>query len=185
MEGGLELIVATMWTERPVKVLSDLCRGPHAQHVVHPAERDQDHAIVGVYWLGDQANEHCNGCAALRGRRRRRSRHTRRFSKKPKGEIIADWEQNSICSPSPRTSAPACRLPPQVGRASRHGGLSRTRHEEAGYEFVIPVHHQKSTFEKSGHLDWYAEAMYPPMHLDAVDAEGQVRRQGADYYPSL
>jgi threonyl-tRNA synthetase len=38
-------------------------------------------------------------------------------------------------------------------------------------------------FEKSGHLDWYAEGMYPPMHLDAEHAsDGTVRRHGADYY---
>ena len=61
---------------------------------------------------------------------------------------------------------------------------SRRRHEEAGYEFVNTPHITKSAlFEKSGHLDWYAEGMYPPMQLDAeVDADGTVRRQGFDYY---
>src|SRR5690606_31334449 len=38
-------------------------------------------------------------------------------------------------------------------------------------------------FEVSGHLDWYREGMYPPMHLDEErDAEGNVKRQGQDYY---
>src|SRR5690606_11764118 len=38
-------------------------------------------------------------------------------------------------------------------------------------------------FETSGHLDWYADGMFPPMHLDAeVDAEGNVRKPGQDYY---
>ncbi|NMD47937.1 MAG: threonine--tRNA ligase, partial [Propionibacterium sp.] len=38
-------------------------------------------------------------------------------------------------------------------------------------------------FETSGHLDWYADGMYPPMHLDEErDAEGNLRRQGQDYY---
>jgi Threonyl-tRNA synthetase len=61
---------------------------------------------------------------------------------------------------------------------------SRKRHEEGGYEFVNSPHITKSQlFEQSGHLDWYAEGMYPPMHLDAeYDADGNVRRQGADYY---
>ena len=61
---------------------------------------------------------------------------------------------------------------------------SRSRHEEAGYEFVYSPHLTKSTlFETSGHLDWYAEGMYPPMDLDTeYDAEGQVKRQGAQYY---
>ncbi len=50
---------------------------------------------------------------------------------------------------------------------------SRQRHLEAGYEFVNTPHITKSTlFETSGHLEWYAEAMYPPMELE-----------GAKYYP--
>ncbi|HLR57156.1 MAG TPA: threonine--tRNA ligase, partial [Beutenbergiaceae bacterium] len=61
---------------------------------------------------------------------------------------------------------------------------SRKRHIEAGYQFVNTPHITKSTlFETSGHLDWYAEGMYPPMHLDEErDADGNVRRQGQDYY---
>ena len=50
---------------------------------------------------------------------------------------------------------------------------SRKRHEESGYEFVYSPHATKSAlFEKSGHLDWYADGMYPPMQLDG----------GQDYY---
>jgi threonyl-tRNA synthetase len=50
---------------------------------------------------------------------------------------------------------------------------SRKRHEEAGYEFVYTPHATKGTlFETSGHLDWYADGMYPPMQLD----------EGVDYY---
>jgi threonyl-tRNA synthetase len=61
---------------------------------------------------------------------------------------------------------------------------SRRRHEEAGYEFVNTPHITKGAlFEKSGHLDWYSDGMYPPMHLDAeYHPDGQVKRQGADYY---
>ncbi|WP_030541988.1 threonine--tRNA ligase [Streptomyces albus] len=50
---------------------------------------------------------------------------------------------------------------------------SRKRHEESGYEFVYTPHATKGTlFQKSGHLDWYADGMYPPMQLD----------EGQDYY---
>jgi len=50
---------------------------------------------------------------------------------------------------------------------------SRLRHADAGYEFVNTPHITKSTlFETSGHLQWYAEGMYPPMELE-----------GAKYYP--
>ena len=47
---------------------------------------------------------------------------------------------------------------------------SRQRHVEGGYEFVTSPHISKSDlFETSGHLQWFAESMYPPMELD----EGQ------------
>jgi threonyl-tRNA synthetase len=61
---------------------------------------------------------------------------------------------------------------------------SRTRHEESGYEFVNSPHITKQgLFETSGHLEWYAEGMYPPMHLDAeYDEDGTVRRPGQNYY---
>ena len=61
---------------------------------------------------------------------------------------------------------------------------SRRRHEEAGYDFVYSPHITKAAlFETSGHLDWYAEGMYPPMHLDEErGADGQLKRQGQDYY---
>jgi threonyl-tRNA synthetase len=61
---------------------------------------------------------------------------------------------------------------------------SRRRHEESGYAFVNTPHISKGRlFEISGHLQWYADGMFPRMHLDEeVDAEGVVRRQGQDYY---
>ena len=41
---------------------------------------------------------------------------------------------------------------------------SRQRHEEAGYEFVNSPHITKADlFETSGHLDWFADGMFPPM----------------------
>jgi threonyl-tRNA synthetase len=49
---------------------------------------------------------------------------------------------------------------------------SRQRHEQAGYSFVNTPHITKGhLFETSGHLAWYADAMYPPMELE-----------GANYY---
>jgi threonyl-tRNA synthetase len=61
---------------------------------------------------------------------------------------------------------------------------SRQRHVEFGYDFVYSPHITKAAlFETSGHLDWYADGMYPPMHLDEErDADGNVRKPGQDYY---
>ncbi|MEE2697004.1 MAG: threonine--tRNA ligase, partial [Actinomycetota bacterium] len=50
---------------------------------------------------------------------------------------------------------------------------SRSRHETGGYDFVFSPHIAKSVlWETSGHLDFYADGMYPPMEMD-----------GASYYP--
>jgi threonyl-tRNA synthetase len=50
---------------------------------------------------------------------------------------------------------------------------SRERHVEAGYDFVNSPHITKAAlFEESGHLDWFAEGMFPPMTLDG----------GSEYY---
>ncbi|OHV05662.1 threonine--tRNA ligase [Mycobacterium talmoniae] len=61
---------------------------------------------------------------------------------------------------------------------------SRRKHIEAGYEFVTTPHITKAhLFETSGHLAWYADGMYPPMHLDAEhNDDGTVRKPGQDYY---
>src|SRR5689334_20597771 len=56
---------------------------------------------------------------------------------------------------------------------------SRQRHEAGGYLFVNSPHISKEgLFQTSGHLDWYADGMFPPMHLD----EGGQGGEGVNYY---
>ncbi len=51
--------------------------------------------------------------------------------------------------------------------------LSRAEHDAAGYESVFTPHLAKSVlWETSGHLDFYADGMYPPMEME-----------GSTYYP--
>ena len=61
---------------------------------------------------------------------------------------------------------------------------SRRRHVAAGYSFVNTPHITKGDlFQKSGHLDFYADGMFPPMQLDGeTDAEGNVTKPAQDYY---
>jgi threonyl-tRNA synthetase len=61
---------------------------------------------------------------------------------------------------------------------------SRRRHSEEGYEFVYSPHLTKAAlFETSGHLQWYAEGMYPPMIMDEeFHADGTIKRAGQKYY---
>lgn len=61
---------------------------------------------------------------------------------------------------------------------------SRGKHEQAGYQFVNTPHITKEhLYITSGHLEWYADGMFPPMHIDAeYDENGEVRKPGQDYY---
>ncbi|MEY4361178.1 MAG: threonyl-tRNA synthetase [Actinomycetota bacterium] len=44
---------------------------------------------------------------------------------------------------------------------------SRLRHQEGGYQFVFTPHLANAhLFQTSGHLDFYADGMYPPMEMD-------------------
>lgn len=58
------------------------------------------------------------------------------------------------------------------------------RHEEEGYDLIYTPHiTKKELFELSGHLDFYSDGMYPPIHMDAThDDEGNVVKPGQDYY---
>jgi threonyl-tRNA synthetase len=56
---------------------------------------------------------------------------------------------------------------------------SRQRHEASGYLFVNSPHITKEgLFQTSGHLDWFADGMFPPMHLE----EGGQGGEGTTYY---
>ena len=61
---------------------------------------------------------------------------------------------------------------------------SRKRHEEEDYQFVYSPHLTKAAlFETSGHLQWYADGMYPPMVMDEeLHADGTIKKAGQKYY---
>ncbi len=61
---------------------------------------------------------------------------------------------------------------------------SRKMHRRAGYSFVQTPHLTKGElYEISGHLHWYKDDMYPPMHLDEEkNPDGTIKRKGQDYY---
>lgn len=61
---------------------------------------------------------------------------------------------------------------------------SRRRHIEDGYSFVTTPHITKADlYEKSGHLGFYKDGMFPPLQVDAeYDAEGKETKPGQDYY---
>jgi len=166
---------------------SDLCRGPHVPNTKYiPPNAVKVMRSSAAYWLGDQANESLQRLYGTAWPSKEDLKAYLTFleeaEKRDHRRLGAELDLFSF--PEEIGSGLAV-FHPKGGVVRRvMEDYSRKRHEEGGYEFVNSPHITKGQlFEKSGHLDWYAESMYPAMHLDAdIDAEGNVRRQGADYY---
>jgi threonyl-tRNA synthetase len=146
----------------------DLCRGPHvpdtgwlaALHVLR---------IAGVYWRGDARNEQLQrvyGTAWFT--RDELDAYMHRLEEARKRDHRRLGAELDLFS-----------FPDEIGSGlpvfHPNGGLvrklmedySRQRHEEAGYSFVNTPHITKEDlFKVSGHLEWFAEGMFPPMELD-------------------
>ncbi|MFJ1754573.1 threonine--tRNA ligase [Kitasatospora sp. NPDC088134] len=152
----------------------DLCRGPHLPSTRHiPAFKLMRSAAA--YWRGSERNpmlQRLYGTA---------------WPSKEELKAHLDFLEEAAKRDHRKlgTELDLFSVPEQIGSglAVFHpkGGIirrtmedySRKRHEEEGYEFVYTPHATKGKlFETSGHLDWYADGMYPPMQLD----------EGTDYY---
>ena len=186
--GGAELTIYDNLDAKTGEVCwSDLCRGPHVPSTRYiPPNAVKVMRSSASYWLGDQANESLQRLYGTAWPSKDDLKAYLTFleeaEKRDHRRLGAELDLFSF--PEEIGSGLAV-FHPKGGVVRRvMEDYSRKRHEEGGYEFVNSPHITKSQlFEKSGHLDWYAEGMYPPMHLDAeYDAEGNVRRQGADYY---
>ena len=185
--GGSELTIYDNLDRNGDVVWKDLCRGPHVPTTrTIPQNAFKLMRTAAAYWLGDQRNEQLQrvyGTAwpdkdALRAHLTFLEEAEKRDHRKLGAEL-------DLFSFPEEIGSGLAVFHPKGGVIRRvMEDYSRRRHEEAGYEFVNTPHITKGAlFEKSQHLSWYAEGMYPPMHLDAeIDADGNVRRQGADYY---
>lgn len=186
--GGAELSIYDNVDPKTGEVCwSDLCRGPHVPNTRYiPPNAVKVMRSSASYWLGDQANESLQRLYGTAWPSKDELRGYLTFleeaEKRDHRRLGAELDLFSF--PEEIGSGLAV-FHPKGGVVRRvMEDYSRRRHEEGGYQFVNSPHITKAQlFQQSGHLDWYSEGMYPPMHLDAeFDAEGNVRRQGADYY---
>jgi len=152
----------------------DLCRGPHV-----PSTGRLGHfklmKVAAAYWRGDERRPQLQRIygtaweskAALEAHLQRLEEAEKRDHRKLGAELDL------------------FHFPPEIGGGlpvfHPKGGMirklmedySRAEHEKAGYDFVWTPHLAKSAlYERSGHLEWYADGMYPPMEME-----------GATYYP--
>ncbi|HEY4577160.1 MAG TPA: threonine--tRNA ligase [Yaniella sp.] len=168
-------------------VWKDLCRGPHIPSTKLIANGFALTRAAGAYWLGSENNpqlQRIYGTAwaskeDLMAYQERIAEAERRDHRKIGAEMDLFSFPDELGSGLPV-------FHPKGGILRKEmEDYSRQRHEEAGYEFVYTPHITKQNlYETSGHLEWYAEGMFPPMHVDEVRDEetGEVTRAGADYY---
>jgi threonyl-tRNA synthetase len=152
----------------------DLCRGPHVPHTGRLGHFKLMR-VAGAYWRGDERNpmlQRIYGTAWASKKDLEAYLHQLEEAEKRDHRRLG-VELDLFSFPEEVGSGLAV-FHPKGGIVRRiMEDYSRERHEQGGYEFVYSPHITKShLFETSGHLDWYADGMYPPMELDA----------GTEYY---
>ena len=183
--GGSELTIYDNLGRDGNPVWSDLCRGPHLPSTKQiPAFKLM--RTAAAYWRGSEKNPMLQ---RIYGTAWPSQDELNAYL-----ELLAEAEKRDHRRLG--TELDLFSFPEEIGSglAVFHpkGGIvrramedySRIRHEEEGYEFVYSPHLTKAAlFETSGHLQWYADGMYPPMILDEeYNADGTVKRAGQQYY---
>jgi threonyl-tRNA synthetase len=183
--GGPELTIYDNLGRDGQPVWSDLCRGPHLPSTKHiPAFKLMRSA--GAYWRGSEKNpmlQRIYGTAwpsvdALNAYLELLLEAEKRDHRRLGAEL-------DLFSFPEEIGSGLAVFHPKGGIIRRAmEDYSRIRHEDEGYEFVYSPHITKSAlFETSGHLDWYADGMYPPMIMDEeLHADGTIKRPGQKYY---
>ncbi|MDP9027982.1 MAG: threonine--tRNA ligase, partial [Actinomycetota bacterium] len=185
--GGAELTMYDNVDPASGEVIwKDLCRGPHLPSTQPIRGGYALTRVAAAYWRGSEKNKQLQriyGTAwptkdELRAYQSRLEEAARRDHRKLGAELDLFSFPEEIGS----------------GLAVFHpkGGIIRAEIENYmrqrliayDYELVNTPHITKGhLYEISQHLTWYKEGMFPPMHLDEeVDDEGNVTKQGQDYY---
>jgi threonyl-tRNA synthetase len=183
--GGSELTIYDNLGRDGNPVWSDLCRGPHLPSTKHiPAFKLM--RTAAAYWRGSEKNPMLQ---RIYGTAWPSQDELNAYL-----ELLAEAEKRDHRRLG--TELDLFSFPEEIGSglAVFHpkGGIvrramedySRIRHEEENYEFVYSPHLTKAAlFETSGHLQWYADGMYPPMILDEeLNPDGTVKKAGQQYY---
>jgi threonyl-tRNA synthetase len=167
------------------RVWGDLCRGPHIPTTKHiPAFKLTRSSAA--YWRGDQNNASLQRIYGTAWESQEAlDRHLQLVEEAQRRDHRKLGVELDLFSFPDEIGSGLAVFHPKGGIVRRElEEYSRRKHIEAGYEFVNTPHITKAQlFHTSGHLDWYADGMFPPMHLDAeLGDDGTVRKPGQDYY---
>jgi threonyl-tRNA synthetase len=167
------------------RVWSDLCRGPHIPTTKHiPAFKLTRSSAA--YWRGDQQNASLQRIYGTAWESQEAlDRHLELIEEAQRRDHRKLGVELDLFSFPDEIGSGLAVFHPKGGvvRAELED-YSRRKHAGAGYQFVNTPHITKEQlYITSGHLEWYAEGMFPPMHIDAeYNADGTVRKPGQDYY---
>src|SRR5690349_11928771 len=152
----------------------DLCRGPHVPST-GKLGAFKLMRVAGAYWRGDEKRPQLQRIYGTAWESKDAlAEHLHRLEEAEKRDHRKLGVELDLFSFPDEVGSGLAVFHPKGGTVRRvMEAYSRERHEAAGYEFVYSPHITKSNlFETSGHLDWFAEGMYPPMELDG----------GTEYY---
>lgn len=168
------------------RVWGDLCRGPHVPSTKWIGSGWKLTRVAAAYWRGSEKNPQLQRIygTAWASTKDLDAYLTRLEEAARRDHRKLGVELDLFSFPDEIGSGLAV-FHPKGGVIRREmENYSRTRHEQAGYEFVYSPHITKGDlFETSGHLAWYKEGMFPPIKIDEQrNAAGEIVRQGVDYY---
>ncbi len=161
----------TVSTYRNSERFVDLCRGPHV-----PSTGRLGHfkllRVAGAYWRGDEKRPQLQRIYGTAWESAQAlADHLHRLEEADKRDHRRLGAELDLFSFPSEIGSGLAVFHPKGGLIRRLlEDYSRQRHEEGGYQFVYSPHITKADlFATSGHLDWFADGMFPPMELD----EGQ------------
>ena len=184
--GGAELTAYDNLNPRTrERIWGDLCRGPHIPTTRYiPAFRLTRSSAA--YWRGDQKNASLQRIYGTAWESQEAlDRHLELIEQAQLRDHRKLGVELDLFSFPDELGSGLPVFHPKGGIIRRElEDYSRRAHEQAGYEFVNTPHITKENlYITSGHLEWYADGMFPPMHIDAeYDADGTVRKPGQNYY---
>ena len=167
-------------------VWSDLCRGPHLPNTRLIGNGWKLTRLAAAYWRGNEKNKQLQRIYGTAfATKEALSEHLERLEEAAKRDHRKLGAELDLFSFPEEIGSGLPVFHPKGGVIRRvMEDYSRTRHEQAGYEFVYSPHITKGDlFETSGHLSWYKDGMFPPLHIDEQrDESGAVTKPGVDYY---